>query len=409
LVKFRHIPYFFLGHLLFLLCCLTSCQTNKNVWDHLKENGSENYKEIITNAEKYELQILYTTVKNDSNGKPTIFEERFNVDTSQYFYPASTVKMPVAFLALQRLGELREEGIKINMHSPLKIHKSRDAQSEALADSTSSTGLASIAHYINKLFAVSDNDAYNRLYEFLGRDYINNTLQEKGVFSNSRIVTRVGVGEFDYHENAHTNAMDFYSADTISYHKEAMLAKGNFLNKLDGDIKGKGYFIDGQKDVINAPFDMRTKNFVNLIDLQESLQRIIIPEYYSPEERFDIGASDYNFLKTALSKLPKEYSFPDYDAEYYYDSYGKFFMYGDSKAAMPDHIKIYNKVGYAYGTLTDCAYIEDVKNDIRFFITATLLVNENEIFNDNTYEYDKGISFLAELGRMIYTKELESK
>ena len=75
-------------------------------------------------------------------------------------------------------------------------------------------------------------------------------------------------------------------------------------------------------------------------------------------------------------------------------------MYGDQKETMPNHIKIYNKVGYAYGTLTDCAYIVDTKNEIEFMVVATLLVNSNGIFNDDTYEYETiGIPFLAELGR----------
>jgi hypothetical protein len=102
--------------------------------------------------------------------------------------------------------------------------------------------------------------------------------------------------------------------------------------------------------------------------------------------------------------LPKEVG---YDPVEFYDSYVKFFMFGDTKEDMPEHIKIYNKVGYAYGTLTDCAYILDSKNKVEFMLTATILANKDGIFNDNIYEYDDiGIPFLAELGREIYTFEL---
>ena len=73
-------------------------------------------------------------------------------------------------------------------------------------------------------------------------------------------------------------------------------------------------------------------------------------------------------------------------------------------------MKIYNKVGYAYGTLTDCAYIHDIKNNIEFMVTATILVNHDGIFNDNVYEYDQiGIPFLAQLGRELYEQELNRK
>ena len=85
-------------------------------------------------------------------------------------------------------------------------------------------------------------------------------------------------------------------------------------------------------------------------------------------------------------------------------------MFGDSEEHIPNHIKMYNKVGYAYGTLTDCAYIKDEKNEVDFMLTATILVNENGIFNDNEYEYDEvGIPFLAQLGREIYNYELARK
>ena len=69
---------------------------------------------------------------------------------------------------------------------------------------------------------------------------------------------------------------------------------------------------------------------------------------------------------------------------------------------MTPEIRIYNKVGDAYGTITDVAYIKDKKNEIEFILTATILVNENKIFNDDIYESDQiGIPFLAALGRAV--------
>lgn len=391
-----------------MLFCI-GCNDKQDIWDSLAQNGSEEFQEIWSNPEKYELQILYTQLDKDVSDSWTLHQARFRVDTTHYFYPASTVKMPVAFLALQKLNELQEQGYTIDKNTPVRSLKSRDIQTAVDLDSTSATGHASIAHYINKLFAVSDNDAYNRLYEFLGRDYINEELRRIKAFSNSRINTRVGVGGFDYEENAHTNAMEFYKDNKLLYSKAAEQAKGNYLTPLKEAIKGKGYFETGEEEAFMKPFDMSKKNFVSLVDLQESLQRVIIPEYYLDSERFRLKPEDYGFLRAAMSNLPRSYSHPSYDSKEYYDSYVKFFLYGDSKEDMPAHIKIYNKVGYAYGTLTDCAFIEDTTNNIQFFLSATLLVNENEIFNDNTYEYDKGIAFLAELGRLIYEEELRSK
>ncbi len=64
----------------------------------------------------------------------------------------------------------------------------------------------------------------------------------------------------------------------------------------------------------------------------------------------------------------------------------------------------------AYGYAPDNAYIVDFERGVEFLLTAAVLVNENGIFNDGTYEYDEvGLPFLAELGRVIYGYELGRK
>ena len=70
-------------------------------------------------------------------------------------------------------------------------------------------------------------------------------------------------------------------------------------------------------------------------------------------------------------------------------------------------MRIFNKVGLAYGYLTDNAYIVDFERGVEFLLTATVLVNENGIFNDEKYEYDEvGLPFLAAVGRVLYDYEL---
>ena len=54
------------------------------------------------------------------------------------------------------------------------------------------------------------------------------------------------------------------------------------------------------------------------------------------ERRFDLEAGDYTFLHRAMSMMPRECPHPTYDPETWYDSYAKFFLFGDSKAPMPE-------------------------------------------------------------------------
>jgi predicted alpha/beta superfamily hydrolase len=136
------------------------------------------------------------------------------------------------------------------------------------------------------------------------------------------------------------------------------------------------------------------------------LQTVLFPEAVKPQQKFLLREDDYKFLHKAMSMLPRESAYPEYDTMEYYDSYVKYFLFGDAKQPMPPHIRIFNKVGQAYGYLIDNAYIADFANKIEFLLTAMIYVNEDQIFNDDKYEYETvGIPFLANLGRIIHEYE----
>lgn len=72
-------------------------------------------------------------------------------------YPASTIKLPVAALALQWLIE--QQIPRLNENSTMLTDAARSPQTAAYQDATSPTGLPSIGHYIQKILLVSDNGA----------------------------------------------------------------------------------------------------------------------------------------------------------------------------------------------------------------------------------------------------------
>lgn len=112
------------------------------------------------------------------------------MNVEKYFYPAITVKLPAVILALEKINELNINDL--NKYTPLQIDSIENWQTPAVFDSTSPNGLPSIAHYIKKIFLVSDNIAYNRLYEFLGQEYSNEKLWGKGLV-DCRFVSRLSV------------------------------------------------------------------------------------------------------------------------------------------------------------------------------------------------------------------------
>ncbi|MEM9546592.1 MAG: serine hydrolase [Bacteroidota bacterium] len=394
-----------------LVLVLTSCEDkkNKSVFEELFLEGSDKFQSIVAEKDKYEVQILFSPITR--KGDSILVEDHFfNYRPGEYFYPASSVKMPVAFLALQKLEELRSKGVKIDRNTTMRIDSIRPPQSPVRSDSTNSNFQATLGHYIDKVFAVSDNDAYNRLYEFCGSDYINAELRKKGIFTNSRIVHRVGVGGFSYEENKYTPPVHFLDeTDEKIFSQMPGVAQGNHLTIVEKSNKGVAY-IDNEGEKVNNPFDFSKKNFINIRDLQESLKRVIIPELYYKGERYKISDEDRAFLMESMRKLPKHHLYLKDKLDEYYDGYVKFFIFGDTKEPIPEHIVIRNKVGFAYGYLTDCAYIQDTKKGIEYFLTATVHVNENQTYNDGVYEYDElGIPFMAELGRLVHAYMIKNK
>jgi len=350
-----------------------------NPIEYVLNSEDSKIKSITKNIEPFEIQIKYTEIARENN-KPIFKDHAFNIDDNSYFYPASSVKFPIALLALEKL---RHEN-KYTLDTPFYVE----------GDSSST----SFKKEIIKLFAVSDNQAYNRLFEYLGTDYINNRLEKKGL-KPSRISHRLSTENAD---DPQTKSLIFYENDSTLTHTESLYNSDIEALQLKKIRKGIGFYSKGE--LINEPFDFSYKNYLPISTLHDCMKRIIFPEAFPEDQQFNFTEIDRDFILKSMSHLPKEAGYTSTD---YYDSYVKFFMYGDSKEAIPNHIKIYNKVGYAYGYLTDCAYIKDSKNNIEFLVTATIHVNKNGVFNDDVYEYESvGIPFLAELGRQLYNYEL---
>lgn len=385
---------------LLLAFSLISCRENNDSLDTILTFENKKFQEMVLDK-SYEFQMIFTEIER-TDEKIKFKSHRYNIDSTLYFYPASTVKLPIAILSLQKLNAInRKKNFGLTQNDHLLIDSIRPPQTEAYIDSTTVTGKPTFEQYINKIFAVSDNDAYNRLLEFLGTDYINNHLEHMGCFSNSRIRHRVGAPEFDSESNRFYNPFSIAVGDSIVYSEDEKISKRVQYPALSKTLKGKGFY---KKDsLINSPFDFSKKNFVSLPDYEKILKRLFFPKNFHLNEQFDLEEEQYEFLKSTMARTPRQHSSLELDTLEHYDSYVKFFLFGDKRDNIPDHIKIYNKVGYAYGYLTDIAYIEDSKHNIDFFLLATIHVNKNQIYNDNKYEYEElGIPFLATLGRNAY-------
>lgn len=368
------------------------------------KNNTPVFQDVIRHPQPYRLQIIYTQINRDRNNVPSFKNYYFNVDSTSYFNPASTVKLPLALLSLQKINDLKNP--EVTKFTAMQFDSAYSKQTKEWHDKTSETGYPSIAHLIKKAFLVSENDPYTRMYEFVGQGEINRTLHAMG-YLDTRITHRFV--RMSAEENRHTNPVRFIRPDsTLIYAQPAVYNTAPFDFSRVAKL-GKGY-MTGNDSLIHEPFNFTERNKLPLEAFQQILQSVLFPQSMPAKQRFNLTDDDYQFLYQYLSQFPGETNYPKYDANQYYDTYVKFFFMDSTNHKLPPGVRVFNKVGWAYGFLTDASYVVDFTHKIEYMLTATIYVNSNGILNDDKYDFDTiGNPFMYQLGQTIYQHELSRK
>ncbi len=350
-------------------------------------------RSIIKDKDNYEIQILYTEVSKNSIGQSEFSDFQFQLNDEKYFYPASTIKLPIAVMALSKINELRAEGSTISPKSKIKLSLINNNQEIILKDS-----ITSFQNLIADVFLVSDNSASNVLIDFIGYNYFNLSMSNSG-FENTYLNHKFNPDPFvdsTWIISTLDNEIISSNANQIT-----VLASSNISNLK----KGEKRFIDGE--IKNESLDFSSKNRSSLTDMHNIIKNLIYPEISITN--FNLNVEDYDFLRYWMSRFTHE----DLGAKYigdakFFKSYNKFFIHGTDTILNNTDIRVYNKIGQAYGTSTDSAYIKNYKEDVEFFLTATIYTNKNKIINDNIYEYgETAIPFLSRLSKALYKNLLD--
>ena len=350
-------------------------------------------RSIIKDKDKYEIQIIYTEVTKNTIGQTEFMDFQFQLNDEQYFYPASTIKLPIAVMTLSKINELRAEGSTISPKSKIKLSLINNNQEIILKDS-----ITSFQNLIADVFLVSDNSASNVLIDFLGYNYFNSSMSNSG-FENTYLNHKFNPDPFvdsTWVISTLDNEIISSNANQIT-----VLASSNISNLK----KGEKRFIDGE--IKNESLDFSSKNRSSLTDMHNIIKNLIYPEISF--SKFNLNVEDYDFLRYWMSR----FTYEDLGAKYigdakFFNSYNKFFIHGTDTILNNTDIRVYNKIGQAYGTSTDSAYIKNYKEDVEFFLTATIYTNKNKIINDNIYEYgETAIPFLSRLSKALYKNLLD--
>jgi hypothetical protein len=388
----RHFFVFVFSNVLFI-ACLFAQNTIENtlLQDTIFRKGSPLFKEVIDKARSYKLQIIYTQIERGSYQNQSFHTYSFHSDSSNYFYPASLVKLPLSALALEKISSLKSKGIQ--KFTKIEYDSAYSCQTSLKKYKNPPEGHLSIGDFIRRMMLVSDNESYSRTYEFCGPGYLHKRLSEMG-YESVRITHRFNPA-CDSLENRHTNPVRFYNHNgALLFEQPAEYASERLVNPLGKVRVGKANIINEKP--VKTGRDFTHSNYLPLADVHRMMQSIMFPLSLDEKYRFRLSEEDLAFLRKYLRTYPRS---------------SKYLFYGrDPKVKAHNTLRIYNVVGMSYGFLADCAYFADPENNIDFFLSAVIYTNKSDIINSGNYEYKTiGLPFLKELGQLVYDYEIRRK
>lgn len=357
---------------------------------------------VASQADGYRLQVFCTLV-NVSEETPAFQHFSWHAPNTEYFNPASTVKLPTAIIALKQLEAQGTTGVGV--HTPLQFialpeycSPGRTRLYPGGPEPLTLNNLLALA------LTVSDDDAYNALYDFSGRTLLHEELKRMG-FPGVRLLQK-----FDpacSPENCrHAPEIQFKDSSgailyTLPRRSDTLVRQ--WPEGVDARV-GKGFRTNEGK-MLNGPRDFSGSNWFPLSDLHRLMGMVFFPEAFPETQRFNLSLSSDSLLRARLRQLPAQAGISKLARPPYHSAWTQYFFCGNKPGAVPpDTLEVYNIVGQAYGFLSECAWIYNPKTGKGMVLTAGLYVNEDGILNDGRYDYETiGFPFLQALSRAIQT------
>lgn len=383
----------YFGGLLILLFCtqVAKSQFTDSIQSYINNDTSLVIKEVFSNSESYRLKIIFSQITSDKEGHKQISSWRYRDTVSEYAYPASMVKIPMAYSFMQFLNENRQFNNNL---------------SDILIDSSSYIKERSLHDDLLFMLSASDNNAFNRLYNLIGCKYINKNLQKKG-YNNTYVVHRFEQGNEKYHQTALPVKVFSRTCDSV-YSHPIDSAKTILEHGLKDSLVGIGYYMSDT--VISTPKSFRFHNYVDIRDVHDMMVSLFYPQF-NDHKPYNTTTAQRDTIVKFLQHSPLNPNSVEYaDTSIFHPNFLRLILYGRDKNVNYPGVEFCNKSAMAYGFMADCCHLRDTVNNVEFFLTIYIYLNRDEILNDNKYEFDTvGLPFMRKFGELIYKKMKEKK
>ncbi len=368
---------------------------NTETIERLLKSEHKGFVEPMANPEQFRVQVLLTTFTPQANGPDTIAEYRYRPD-ADYIYVASAIKTFGTVAALRKLQELQATGHKVDLNTPMAWCP-EDRKLCFTRDKTNVEGeVITLGHELRKVHLVSNNYAFNRIYEFVGHREINEVAWELG-FASVRVRHRMQ-DKFDERIRRTTPRIEFRPPEGEPVVIERRVSDLK-LSPTEGVLVGKRHIdFDGKEQ--RRPKSFAKYNAASLTDLHRLTLAVHRPEYPGAP---DLGLSKAHreFLTAAMAEIPAESKNPVYERPQAHFRY-KLLLRGVLEVLPLERVRYAGKPGRAYGFHLDSAYIEDTQTGRAMVVTASIHANNDYLVENTERIYDRiSRPFFDSLGEVL--------
>ena len=341
--------------------------------------GSPALRRVLARAQELQLQLCYSW--RDASGQ--LKSQNLQPD-SRWFAPASLVKLPLAAMVLEQLEAKGLDWRSGALRFP--------NMPECAVNAAELRTAQSVQRLIERALVLSDDSAYCALFDALGPQRIAQRCAELG-YPGTRIQARFGfcgpelsrvTGPVWWHQDG--------KARQIAPERPAFE-----LRRSAAKIEVGRAWMSGAKR-IDGPKDFSDSNTMSLRDLQQVLIALTEPTLVPARQRFVLSAAARQFLLDAMARNPAQCVHCNTEERAMADTAFRLLGVGDGR--WPAGLQVRNKVGWAYGFLSDLAHLRDAKHEC--WISCVMYLNADGVLNDGRYDYDAiGRPFMAEAGRLL--------
>ncbi len=369
----------------------------------------DKFDRVIASPELFRAQVLISEIVTNNSGRIELNRYGYRMG-AEYFYPASTIKLCAAVAALQTIEGLQPPSPAIDLTDvPIEIAPLFPGDAPQLSETSNlDGGNITVAHEIRKIALVSDNQAFNRLYDLVGHEQLNRAMHGLGLRS---VVINHRLSETRTIPNMRASAAVTFrvpggEAIIIPARNSKLMLTNDAKNLLVGNGYMKG------KDLVQTPMDFSTRNGISLVDLQDLLVKVARPDIDLGTPELMLTESHRARLLQSMTEYPRESANPVYPAKDFPDEYSKFLLPGIRRVfpstTSGERVESTGKIGRAYGFSIENSFVRNPANGRAVFVTAVIYTNEDGVLNDDKYEYvTVADPFFSNLGELVARRWLK--